>query len=66
MMIGLLLWRSFLAQLHTLLFKNITHGDVQFIYLMQDLKSNYLDFPSGSPSHVQGYILVNRHLIQDQ
>ena len=46
--------------------KNITHGNVQFMSWMQYLKETYLDYPSGKPTHVQGYILVTNHFMQDQ
>ena len=46
--------------------KIITHGDVQFISRIKGCKATYLDYPSGNPVHLQGYILVTYPLMQDQ
>ena len=49
-----------------ILFKINTHGPVQFMPWMQYCKEIYLDYPSGSPAHMQGYILIKHHFMQDQ
>ena len=42
-MIGLISWRSVQAQQQTFIFKINTHGDVQFMFWMQDFKAIDID-----------------------
>ena len=59
-------WRGFNAQQQTFILKITTHGDVQFMSWVLDLREIYLDYPSGNPNHVHGSILVTHHFMQDQ
>ena len=62
----LLPWRSFKVQQNTLLLKITTHVAVWFMSWMQDIKATYMEYQSGNPYHVQGYILDTHHSMQDQ
>ena len=49
----------------TFILKTTTHGDVQFMSWIKDFKTIYMDYTSGKPNHVQGYILITNHFMQD-
>ena len=65
-MIGLTPRRNLQEKQHTLLLKTTKHGAVQFMSWMKYLKSTYMDYRSGKPAHVQGYVFSTHHLIQYQ
>ena len=63
-MVALNPWRIFQSKQQTLILKIPTYGDAQSKSLIQDYKAIWLDWPSGNPNNVQGYILVTQHFMQ--
>ena len=46
--------------------KKTTHGAVKFMSWIQYFNTIYLDYPSGKPACMQGYIFITNHFIQYQ
>ena len=63
---GITTMDKLVGEKRTSISKIISHGFVQFMFWIQDCKSKYMDYASGNPTHVQGYVLVTNYYILDQ